>query len=390
MVSSDGVQPKDGGQEISDNGGPTADQGHRPTIRIFGVSPSSAAVGSPAAPVRFLASLTRPDRSITRLTLEQVDAEGRAIQRLTELRDDGAGADYRANDNVFVGEVSLDRRVERTVRARARVVHLGKEVRSNTKNFYVTLFPTDWSGNNCGPWVIDPTACSEVCSENLSVGFDLAMTPQQRVRQIVAEAGGTVVHVIFSLGAFLIHIPGDGTFGMIDAAAQRYRNFSEVRYANPDARGYLPERPVYGNICLPSRATRFQQPSQCDADADGTLDCVDRCPDDPAKTEPGACGCGSPDKDENSDGRADCCAAGQTPGACGCGVAATDGDGDHVPDCTDRCPQDASKSLPGQCGCGQSDTDSDGDGYADCRDDCPHNPDKSEWFYIGSGTRDCS
>lgn len=29
-----------------------------------------------------------------------------------------------------------------------------------------------------------------------------------------------------------------------------------------------------------------------DADGDGTLDCTDRCPADPAKTDPGLCGCG--------------------------------------------------------------------------------------------------
>ena len=34
-----------------------------------------------------------------------------------------------------------------------------------------------------------------------------------------------------------------------------------------------------------------------DTDGDGTMDCIDDCPDDPAKTEPGACGCGVADTD---------------------------------------------------------------------------------------------
>ena len=47
-----------------------------------------------------------------------------------------------------------------------------------------------------------------------------------------------------------------------------------------------------------------------DVDHDGILDpcdtSVDLCPDDPNKTEPGACGCGVPDTDTNHDGRPDC------------------------------------------------------------------------------------
>ncbi|MCP4834230.1 MAG: hypothetical protein GY895_05635, partial [Phycisphaera sp.] len=46
---------------------------------------------------------------------------------------------------------------------------------------------------------------------------------------------------------------------------------------------------------------------QClDSDSDGVIDCVDGCPDDPNKTDPGACGCGSPETDANGDGVPDC------------------------------------------------------------------------------------
>jgi hypothetical protein len=85
----------------------------------------------------------------------------------------------------------------------------------------------------------------------------------------------------------------------------------------------------------------------CDSDADGTLDCDDGCPEDPSKTE---------------------------PGACGCGVADTDTDGDGTPDCNDGCPDDSNKTEPGDCGCGVADTDTDGDGTPDCIDPCPSWP----------------
>ena len=84
-----------------------------------------------------------------------------------------------------------------------------------------------------------------------------------------------------------------------------------------------------------------------DQDNDGVCDDEDGCPTDPAKVE---------------------------PGLCGCGVADTDSDGDGTPDCLDACPADPNKIDPGQCGCGVVDTDTDGDGIADCIDICPFDP----------------
>gem|GEM_PF-5911019 len=90
-----------------------------------------------------------------------------------------------------------------------------------------------------------------------------------------------------------------------------------------------------------------------DSDGDGTNDCVDGCPNDPDKTE---------------------------PGICGCGIADDDSDGDGVADCVDGCPNDPDKTEPGICGCGIADDDSDGDGVADCVDNCPDiaNPDQAD------------
>lgn len=51
----------------------------------------------------------------------------------------------------------------------------------------------------------------------------------------------------------------------------------------------------------------------------------DDCPEDPAKTDPGICGCSVPD---------------------------IDSDDDQVLDCEDNCPNDPGKTEPGQCGCG--------------------------------------
>ena len=135
-----------------------------------------------------------------------------------------------------------------------------------------------------------------------------------------------------------------------------------------------------------------ENPGCPDTDDDGVDDCVDGCPEDPNKTEPGDCGCGAEDLDSDKDGVADCNDGCPTdpnktsPGDCGCN--ASDADGDGVDDCVDNCPDDPNKTDPGDCGCGNEDTDTDGDGTADCVDNCPDDPDKTEPGFCGCGTVD--
>ncbi len=83
------------------------------------------------------------------------------------------------------------------------------------------------------------------------------------------------------------------------------------------------------------------------ADTWQIFDKYDECPDDPDKTEEGACGCGVPD---------------------------IDGDGDGTPDCIDECPDDPDKTEIGVCGCGKPDVDEDGDGTVDCPIEIIHEP----------------
>ena len=65
-------------------------------------------------------------------------------------------------------------------------------------------------------------------------------------------------------------------------------------------------------------------PTSDDTDQDSVPDCLDGCPYDATKTDPGVCGCGTPE---------------------------TDSDGDGTPNCIDRCPLDKNNTSPGECGC---------------------------------------
>lgn len=135
--------------------------------------------------------------------------------------------------------------------------------------------------------------------------------------------------------------------------------------------------PSVGNV-----ATGLPLAAPPDEDADGVIDCADKCPNTTAGQPADADGCScqqlSPDLDTDADGTIDCLDGCPTdpskiePGVCGCGDAETDTDGDTTPDCSDACPADSNKVAAGTCGCGVADTDTDGDTVADCLDECPN------------------
>lgn len=101
-------------------------------------------------------------------------------------------------------------------------------------------------------------------------------------------------------------------------------------------------------------------PRQCgcgvaddDFDADGAADCIDNCVSlaNPSQL------------DSDLDGAGDACDV--------CPFDPDDdGDGDGVCRPDDRCPDHPAKQDPGQCGCAVPDIDSDGDTVADCIDAC--------------------
>lgn len=121
---------------------------------------------------------------------------------------------------------------------------------------------------------------------------------------------------------------------------------------------------------------------------------ADLCPDDPAKTVPGVCGCGVIETDRDGDGAFDCMdgcpddALKTAPGVCGCASVELDSDRDGTADCVDGCPRDGAKTASGACGCGQVEPDSDEDGAPDCVDECPEDPAKAMRGVCGCGASD--
>lgn len=152
--------------------------------------------------------------------------------------------------------------------------------------------------------------------------------------------------------------------------------------------------PKVGNGCGVLRSSAELASGQCTDEKPFVCErSPDACPDDPAKADPGQCGCGMADTDADKDGFASCndaCDDDQTkpvPEVCGCD-SDKDADGDGAADCNDGCPDDPKKTAAGACGCGTSDNDADGDGVADCRDECRQDARKQAPGVCGCGTAD--
>ena len=270
--------------------------------------------------------------------------------------------------------------------------------------YFQSLTGTGWTPTNLGG-PFDTDALREIDSFVTIGGFDLSSTePPQQIL-----GAGSVTGLDPNFGGNNVDVPstmaGWYNGGPSDLAGQTRFSGRLGNYATFIGRFSFPEEFSLDGSSFecawnqgPGTSVSFgtfliQGSPDCpDSDGDGANDCVDGCPEDPNKTEPGDCGCGVEDLDSDKDGVADCndgCPNDPTktsPGDCGCN--ASDGDGDGVDDCVDNCPDDPNKTDPGDCGCGNEDTDTDGDGTADCVDNCPDDPDKTEPGFCGCGTVD--
>ncbi len=119
----------------------------------------------------------------------------------------------------------------------------------------------------------------------------------------------------------------------------------------------------------------------------GTSGDSDLCPEDPNKTDPGICGCGKLDTDDNSNSIIDCNEKfiADITGTCDDTI---DSDNDSIPDCSDTCDDTIDSDGDGKSDC--IDTcddriDTDGDGTPDCLDTCEDSSDTD-----GDGIPDCN
>jgi OOP family OmpA-OmpF porin len=117
--------------------------------------------------------------------------------------------------------------------------------------------------------------------------------------------------------------------------------------------------------------------AQKDADQDGVLDTIDRCPRTPVGERVSTEGCSDSQRDDDADGvlnntdRCPASRAGEPVDASGCAAGPQDSDKDGVVDTADQCPNTPAGETVNPRGCTR---DTDGDGVPDGRDHCGSTP----------------
>lgn len=260
--------------------------------------------------------------------------------------------------------------------------------------FYTYDGPRDPENNEAQPCVNDDSpvpgdapidGCSDigdfVGAQNVAIDVDLTAVDDALPEANVGVAYTAMPLVIGGLPPYTVQVTGgavpdgmhvDAVTGVLSGTPTQAGAFSFGLQAS-DAAGAVVtgtyDVSVIVDLCPDDPAKT--EPGACgcgapedDWDGDGTPDCIDLCPFDPLKTDPGLCGCDVP---EGS--CVDLCPddpAKIDPAVCGCGVPDVDGDGDGTLDCADACPVDAAKTDPGACGCGSVDADVNTNGIVDC------------------------
>jgi len=205
-----------------------------------------------------------------------------------------------------------------------------------------------------------------------------APVPVSGLTGVVAVAGGGYPSL------FIVEVTADADGDGVPDATDNCPNTPNADQADADNDGV-------GDACDNCPATA--NADQANADGDSAGDACDGCRNDPAKLDPGVCGCGVPegscgppprtptpgptdtDKDGVPDGRDVCpgTPAGAVVDAHGCAASQRDTDADGVTDDKDRCANTPAGTQVDASGCPVP-QDADGDGVVDAVDLCPNTP----------------
>jgi len=143
----------------------------------------------------------------------------------------------------------------------------------------------------------------------------------------------------------IVSVTADGNAHLMDSNGDPSTKITGFRIPGGSKGGYLVKaaKPTFGESDFVVKVVSLEQDTGSNI-ATGVLvvnDPNDLCPNDPAKS---------------------------APGICGCGVADLDSDGDGTYNCQDGCVSDPGKTAAGVCGCGVADSDTNANGIFDCRE----------------------
>lgn len=178
--------------------------------------------------VTFSALVSGSSSSLS-VMLEQVIDENNH-QLVGYLTDDGLNGDLVAGDNVYSGTLTIPANDIGTLYYRTATSHGGYDYVSEKCTLTVTGLPVGPAPSDPLSLVEDPDTGVFLYSGEIIVGFFDSIS-EDRIQEIVAGEGGTIVGTIPALGVYQIIIPGDGTIAGVQAAIEAFEGYPEVEYA---------------------------------------------------------------------------------------------------------------------------------------------------------------
>jgi hypothetical protein len=245
--------------------------------------------------------------------------------------------------------------------------HLGVDHGVDTEQKVVCWVTRRFSAKNSGSYIIEATLDGVVNFNDFGSGFPFLGT--HSVGGTV-EVIGTLDewNTIFSVASFPLseaHRDGGSEISLETNAEYELKAVLNIEtkvlnydYKSRVVAGALPAGDYkVGETGAPMVLSAVIYDPTQDADEDGVPDAIDNCPTayNPDQTDDDADGVGD---------ACDNCPTHYNPDQ-------ADNDDDGHGDVCDLCPNDPLKTEPGICGCGTPDTDSDQDGTPDCNDLCP-------------------
>jgi hypothetical protein len=198
-----------------------------PTLWQPGVEPEGIEPNTPTD-VTFSVLVTGLSSPLS-LKLEQaIDVNNH--QFVGFLSDDGLNGDMVAGDNIYSGTFLITADDLGKLYYRTAASHGGYDYVSEKCTLTVTGLPVGPAPSDPTCLVEDPDTGVSLYSDELIVGFFDSIS-EERIQEIVAAEGGTIVGTIPALGVCHISIPGDGTVAGVQAAIAGVKTYVEVEYA---------------------------------------------------------------------------------------------------------------------------------------------------------------
>lgn len=170
---------------------------------------------------------------LAEIVLEEVRSDGKVLNSLGRLRDDGQSPDLVSGDTVYSAKFPIRTSTEGRRCFSARGEYLGGSAISAVCEISITWFPIGPVPSDPSKLLTDSATGQRVYADEGLVAF-VEATSSDRIKAIVNGKNATIVGTIPNLQVFPLRIRGDAAVAGVTATIKALQAYSEVKYAEPN------------------------------------------------------------------------------------------------------------------------------------------------------------